>query len=163
MGGTSSRYDDLSKNMYLIKLCGTETIPPSDQFWIKFLSSNIKPPVTRNDQIELDSRLDTMCQELLKNNLHTGNFGSLIQVALLSANELLASGPNENVMITWKTYNALFSIRCIFKYLIETLSEDNVIKHTEIEPNKNNDKTHNMRLESFFEMLIEIIIDLPLS
>lgn len=91
MGTTPSRYDDLSQNVALNQFCGKETIPPDDPFWNRFLSFNIRPPVTRNDQIELDSRLDSTCQRLLANNLNTGNFGSLIQVALIRTSGLLAS------------------------------------------------------------------------
>lgn len=95
MGATPSRYDDLSKNVYLEKFCGKKSILPNDPFWDTFLLYNIKPPVTRNDQIELDSRLDSSCQQLLANNLTTGNFGSLIQVALARASNLLASMQNQ--------------------------------------------------------------------
>lgn len=90
MGTTPSRYEDLSKNKFLVRFAGKESIAPSDQFWNRFLSYNIKPPVTRNDQIELDSRLDTTCQQLLANNLNTGNLGALIQVFLQRTTELLA-------------------------------------------------------------------------
>lgn len=91
MGITQSRYEDLSKNVCLDQFCGTESIGPNDTFWNRFLSFNIRPPVTRNDQIELGARLDSTCQRLLANNLNTGNFGSLITVALMRTNELLNS------------------------------------------------------------------------
>lgn len=91
MGTTPSRYDDLSKNVCLDQFSGKESISPNDPFWNRFLSFNIRPPITRNDQIELDSRLDSTCQRLLHNNLQTGNFGSLIQVALMRTSELLIS------------------------------------------------------------------------
>lgn len=96
MGGTSSsRYEDLAKNPFLERFCGNEYIPPNDPFWMKFLTYHIRPPITRNDQIELDSRLDSSLQALLANNLTTGNFGSLIQVALVKSNELLASSQEQ--------------------------------------------------------------------
>lgn len=164
MGATPSRYEDLSKNVCLNKLCGNKPIPPDDEFWNSFLSFNIRPPVTRNEQLELDSRLNTLCQQLHKNNLNTGNFGSLIQVSLERTSQLLSSIQNQNVMLTWQTYNALFSVRCIFKYFVETLCEDDVIKHTEAQPaniNPNN-QDHTMKIEALFEALVEIIIDVPL-
>lgn len=89
MGTTPSRYEDLSKNVYLERFCGKESILANDLFWNTFLSYNMRPPITRNDQIELDSRLDLSCQQLLVNNLTTGNFGTLIQVALVHINEVL--------------------------------------------------------------------------
>lgn len=99
MGTTPSRYDDLSKNVYLERFCGKKSILPNDPFWNTFLSYNMRPPVTRSDQIELDSRLDSSCQQLLANNLATGNFGSLIQVALMRASNLLASMQNQKYVI----------------------------------------------------------------
>lgn len=95
MGTTPSRYEDLSKNVHLEKFCGKQSILTNDPFWNTFLTYNMRPPITRNDQIELDSRLDLSCQQLLVNNLTTGNFGTLIQVALIRINELLAPVQNQ--------------------------------------------------------------------
>ncbi|KAG8034228.1 hypothetical protein G9C98_001313 [Cotesia typhae] len=164
MGTTQSRYDDLSKNVCLDQFCGTESIAPNDTFWNRFLSFNIRPPVTRNDQIELGARLDSTCQRLLANNLTTGNFGSLITVALMRTNELLNSLQTQNsIMSAWQTYNALFAVRCILKYLVETVGEDEMIKHTEAVPdNIDENQVYSGRLESFVEALLEIIIDVPL-
>ncbi|KAK0175449.1 hypothetical protein PV327_009197 [Microctonus hyperodae] len=162
MGTTPSRYDDLSKNVCLDQFSGKESISPNDPFWNRFLSFNIRPPITRNDQIELDSRLDSTCQRLLINNLQTGNFGSLIQVALMRTSELLISIQTQNIMSAWQTYNALFAVRCILKYMVETIGEQDMVKHTEAVPNPEQDPPV-MRLESLIEALIDIIIDVPLS
>ena len=99
MGTTPSRYEDLSKNQYLEKFCSNECIQRNDSFWNSFLSYNIRPPITRNDQIELDSTLDSACQRLLVNNLSTGNFGTLIDVTLFRAGELLGSIPDQKYVI----------------------------------------------------------------
>ncbi|CAL7933911.1 unnamed protein product [Xylocopa violacea] len=123
----------------------------------------MRPPVTRNDQIELDSRLDSSCQQLLANNLSTGNFGSLIQVALLRANNLLAPMQNQKIISAWQTYNALFAVRCILKYLIETIGEEEMIKHIEAPQLPVPTQTNSCyRLEDFFEALVDIITDVPL-
>ncbi|XP_063990178.1 dymeclin [Diachasmimorpha longicaudata] len=165
MGTSSSRYDDLSRNDCLERFCAKESIAPDDSFWNRFLSFNMRPPVTRTDQIELDSRLDGMCQKLLTNNLSSGNFASLIQVTLMRTSELLASVTNQNIMSAWQTYNALFAVRCILKYLVETVGEMEMIKHAETVVNRSSeelDKNSVSKLESLFEALIEIIIDVPL-
>lgn len=163
MGTTPSRYDDLSKNIYLEKFCGKKSILPNDPFWNTFLSYNMRPPVTRNDQIELDSRLDSSCQQLLANNISTGNFGSLIQVALMRASNLLAPMQNQKIISAWQTYNALFAVRCILKYLIETVGEEEMIKHIEAPqlpvPTQSN---ASYRLKDLFEALVDIITDVPL-
>ncbi|XP_012234903.1 dymeclin [Linepithema humile] len=161
MGTTPSRYEDLSKNVHLEKFCGKQSIPANDPFWETFLSYNMRPPITRNDQIELDSRLDLSCQQLLVNNLTTGNFGTLIQVALSFINELLA--PIQNVISAWQTYNSLFAVRCILKYLIETVGEEEMLKHIEApQTTATNEALSSFRLEEFVETLIELITDVPL-
>lgn len=95
MGATPSRFEDLSKNTYLERFCGKEPISLEDAFWSRFLSYNMRPPLTRNDQIELDSRLDLCCQKLLVNNQATGNIGTLIQISLLRVSELLSMADSE--------------------------------------------------------------------
>lgn len=42
------------------------------------------------EQLSLDSRLETLCQSFISHNLSTGNFGSLINVYLVKVSELLA-------------------------------------------------------------------------
>lgn len=163
MGTTPSRYEDLSKNVHLERFCGKETILQNDPFWNTLLSYNMRPPVTRNDQIELDSRLDSTCQQLLVNNLTTGNFGTLIQITLVRINDLLAPVQNQNIISAWQTYNALFAVRCILKYLIETVGEEEMIKHIEApQPPVTAQTISSYRLEDFFEALIQIITEVHL-
>ncbi|XP_018307087.1 dymeclin [Mycetomoellerius zeteki] len=161
MGATPSRYEDLSKNVHLGRFCGRQSIPTNDPFWSSFLSYNIRPPITRNDQIELDSRLDSSCQQLLVNNLVTGNFGTLIQIALIRINELLAPVQNQNIISAWQTYNALFAVRCILKYLIEIVGEEQMLNHIEA-PQTTSEALPSYRLAYFIEALIELITDVPL-
>ncbi|XP_070524074.1 dymeclin isoform X2 [Cardiocondyla obscurior] len=160
MGATPSRYEDLSKNVHLGRFCGKESILANDPFWSMFLSYNIRPPITRNDQIELDSRLDLSCQQLLVNNLTTGNFGTLIQIALVRINELLAPVQNQSIISAWQTYNALFAVRCILKYLIETVGEEQMLNHIEAPQITNEALPY--RLTYFIEALIELITNVPL-
>lgn len=66
-------------------------------------------------------------------------------------------------MPAWQTYNALFAIRCVLKYFIETVGEEEMIKHTESGPSGS--QSNSMlptTLSSFFEALIEVVIDIPL-
>jgi hypothetical protein len=43
----------------------------------------------------LDERINATCQQLLVNNLHSGNLGSLLHVFFSRASELLASAQTE--------------------------------------------------------------------
>ncbi|XP_058807013.1 dymeclin [Phymastichus coffea] len=163
MGATPSRFEDLSQNTYLERFCSKQPIPLDDSFWSRFLSYNIRPPLTRNDQIELDSRLDLCCQQLLVNNLTTGNIGCLIQISLIRVTELLSTADADTIMPAWQTYNSLFAVRCILKYLIETVGEEEMIKHTEIQvAGDSSNSLIPVRLQTFFEALVAVIVDVPL-
>ncbi|XP_014211106.1 dymeclin isoform X2 [Copidosoma floridanum] len=163
MGSSPSRLEDLSKNTHLERFCSKDSIPLDDPFWGRFLSYNMRPPLTRNDQIELDSRLDLCCQKLLVNNQSSGNIGSLIQISLLRVHDLLTMSDSENIMSAWQTYNALFAVRCILKYLIETVGEEEMVKHVEVQlTGENINSLLPVRLQSFFGALVKVIVDVPL-
>ena len=67
------------------------------------------------------------------------------------------------IISAWQTYNALFTVRCILKYLIETVGEEEMIKHIEAPqlpvPTQSNSS---YRLKDLFESLVDIITDVPL-
>lgn len=66
-------------------------------------------------------------------------------------------------MTAWQTFNALFAVRCILKYLIETVGEEQMVRHVEVQAS--GDSVNSLlpvRLQSFFEALVEIIVDVPL-
>jgi hypothetical protein len=66
-------------------------------------------------------------------------------------------------MPAWHTYNALFAVRCILKYLIETVGEEEMVKHTEaLLPEECLNRLLPVRLLSFFEALVGVIVDVPL-
>lgn len=128
----------------------------------------------RHDQLTLDTRLEPLCQQILLNNSTSGNVGSLIQVFLLRAAELLASARTEKYafklshvlfkkviffsdMFAWQIYNALFVIRCITKYLVETVSEVQLVNHFEASSPEHG------KLEAFLDALIELVVDVPLK
>lgn len=53
-----------------------------DDFVLSYLYSQ--------EQLSLDSRLESLCQSFISHNLSTGNFGSLINIYLVKVSELLA-------------------------------------------------------------------------
>lgn len=104
-------------------------------FWQKLLNYNITIPENSEDQLNLDSRLESLCQSFISNNLKTGNFGSLITIFLTKAAELLSLSDQESNLHIWQTFNALFIIRSLVKYIIETGSEFQLLQHFEAIPN----------------------------
>lgn len=68
-----------------------------------------------------------------------------------------------SLLSAWQTYNALFAVRCILKYLIETVGEEEMLKHIEApQITAANESLSSLRLEEFVEALIELITDVPL-
>lgn len=66
-------------------------------------------------------------------------------------------------MPAWQTYNALFAVRCILKYLIETVGEEEMVKHTEIQlSGENSNSLLPAKLQAFFEALVAVVVDVPL-
>ncbi|KXJ73999.1 hypothetical protein RP20_CCG014259 [Aedes albopictus] len=135
MGMNVSRHDDLGENEYLKRFVGKEHIPAyNDEFWNSFLQYHINLPTNSQEQLSLDSRLETLCQSFISHNLSTGNFGSLINVYLVKVSELLALSDAESTVHIWQAFNALFIIRCLIKYMIETGSEYQLLQHFEALP-----------------------------
>lgn len=137
MGINVSRQADLAGNELLLKFVGRNHISHEDtDYWQKLLNYNITMPENTQDQLNLDSRLESLCQSFISNNLKTGNFGSLITVFLTKVSELLSLSDQESNMHIWQTFNALFIIRCLVKYIIETGSEFQLLQHFEAIPNE---------------------------
>ncbi|XP_022225749.2 dymeclin [Drosophila obscura] len=135
MGINVSRTADLGSNEWLQRFVGRHHIAHDDEaFWNGLLNYNIVLPENSQDQLNLDSRLETLCQSFIGNNLKTGNFGSLVTVFLEKTSELLSLSDQESNMHVWQTFNALFIIRSLVKYINETGSEFQLLQHFEALP-----------------------------
>ncbi|XP_026842486.1 dymeclin [Drosophila persimilis] len=135
MGINVSRTADLGSNEWLQRFVGRHHIAHDDEaFWNGLLNYNIVLPENSQDQLNLDSRLETLCQSFIGNNLKTGNFGSLVTVFLEKTSELLSLSDQESNMHVWQTFNALFIIRTLVKYINETGSEFQLLQHFEALP-----------------------------
>uniref|UniRef100_A0A182LXY1 Dymeclin n=1 Tax=Anopheles culicifacies TaxID=139723 RepID=A0A182LXY1_9DIPT len=135
MGMNVSRQVDLTENEYLQRFVGKTHVPAyDDDFWNNFLQYHINLPTNSQEQLSLDSRLESLCQSFISHNLHTGNFGSLINTFLLKVSELLTLSDTESNVHIWHAFNALFIIRCLVKYMIETGSEYQLLQHFEALP-----------------------------
>nr|CAD7570270.1 unnamed protein product [Timema californicum] len=156
---------DLATNNYLERFTRKDPISSNDPFWNRFLSFSFTPPSNMLEQKALDERIEGLCRQLMVNNLQSGNFGSLLHVFLTRASELLASAQTDNNMFSWQTYNALFILRCLTKYFVENLKEEDLVRQFEARP-KHTDGSHHEdehvnRMEVFMDSLIEIIVDVP--
>ncbi|XP_053621299.1 dymeclin [Plodia interpunctella] len=184
MGVAISRYSDLSSNELLTRFCSNEVICANDPFWNQLLAFNINPPATAKEQLVFDSSTEVLLQTFLQNNPQTGNFGSLVQVFITRATELLASPNSDNVMLAWQTFNALFVIRAVSKYLVEIVPECELSRHLDVQAERRpllrdeassdqavvpqvNDSPKTNGSESKVEILIDaligLIIDIPVT
>ncbi|XP_063698299.1 dymeclin [Culicoides brevitarsis] len=187
MGINVSRQAELAENAYLKKFVGKNHIPVTDdEFWNTFLQYHINLPSTSQEQLNLDARLESLCQQFVANNLSTGNLGSLVYVFLTKVTELLAISEEESSVHVWQTFNALFMIRSVVKYLIETSSEYQLMQHFEaissqqVQQNKedgvsidlaateqpavtNVKNVDGTRFENFFDAVINLIAVVPVK
>ncbi|XP_066262135.1 dymeclin [Euwallacea similis] len=156
MGTAVSRNLDLSTNEYCQKFVGKEVLSQNDPFWNRFLAFNIAPPITKNDQILLEGKIEPLCQELLRNNLSSGNLSTLIKIFNTRSSELLGATDLDANLFNWQLFNTIFTIRAILKFLTETATEEQLLEH--IEANSNG-----TTLESFIGSLFTIIVDVPVQ
>ena len=187
MGANSSSIAELSDNEYLNRLSGQESIDVQDPFWNGLLSFTFAAPSSASDARLLEESVVGICKNLAKNNLETGNFGALIRVFFRRASELKASSQNEeedaggggnggaddalsfNDIFLWQTFNALFIVRTISKYLIEHLSEENVLRQFDaVSGSVSSSAPSEEQLpvnvaEELLNCLVEIVVDVPVK
>ncbi|KAG5891999.1 hypothetical protein JTB14_007747 [Gonioctena quinquepunctata] len=156
MGQSVSRNFDISSNEYCLKFVGKETIVANDPFWNRFLAFNIVPPMTMNEQLIIESGIEPLCQELLKNDLSSGNLNALIQLFLTKSTELLSATNTNADLFNWQLFNTIFALRCVLKFLTEVLNEEQIMKHIEFKGSGNH-------LESLIGALVGIIVDVPVE
>lgn len=169
MGVHVSRQVDLNSNEYLRRFVGRNHLPVNDeQFWLTLLNYNISLPENNQEQLNLDSRLESLCQAFISNNLKTGNFGSLINVFLRRTAELLSLSDQESNLHIWYTFNAMYIIRTIIKYIIETGSEFQLLQHFEAMPGEdlllmetsNSMESNSNEMENPIESKSKTVIDI---
>ncbi|KAK9873979.1 hypothetical protein WA026_002330 [Henosepilachna vigintioctopunctata] len=156
MGISISKDVDLRKSDFLQKFSSEEQIILGDPFWDKLISFNLSLPTNRDEQYAFESKIEPYCQDLLRNNLITGNFRTLIDLFLIRYSQLLTVGNSNRELLNWQSFNAMFITRCILKFFTEILCEEDLIKH--IEANEDNS-----RLESLIGSLVGILVDLPVE
>ncbi|XP_064644875.1 dymeclin-like isoform X2 [Lineus longissimus] len=175
MGANSSSISELTENVYLQRLSGTDSISANDPFWNQLLSftfqqqHNVNTGMawSRSDNRLLEESTLSICKTLAINNCRTGNFGALVRVYLRRAAELKASVQTSDNMFTWQTYNALFIIRNICKYFLENLSEEVVKQEFDTKPKMENGEaeleTDTDLIDEFMSSLMEVMVDVPIT
>lgn len=126
---------DLSENELLNQFCSKQHLSAdNNEFWESFLKFTIKTPNTSDEQLNLDSRLESFLESFIQNNLSSGNFGSLITVYLKKAAEVLSLNDTESHLHVYKLYNCVFLLRILIKYILEIGSEFLLLQHFEALP-----------------------------
>lgn len=126
---------DLNANELLGQFCGKQHISAdNNEFWDSFLKFTIKTPSSSEEQLNLDSRLETFLEQFIQNNLTSGNFGSLITIFLQKAADVLSLNDTESHLHVYKPYNCVFVLRILIKYILEIGSEFLLLQHFEALP-----------------------------
>lgn len=132
--------------------------------------------MSSQEQLSLDSRIETLCQSFISHNLMSGNLGALVTVFMNKVADLLELPDKESTRHVWHAFNALFVIRCLIKYIIETGSEYQLLQHFEAVPpttpaaelpNGNvtaavsPQQVDGSKFESFFDAVVSLIVVIP--
>ncbi|CRK90666.1 CLUMA_CG004367, isoform A [Clunio marinus] len=126
---------DVSGNDLLSQFCGKTHISPDNiEFWDSFLKFTIKMPNSSEEQLNLDSRLESSLEAFIQNNLTSGNLGSLITIFLQKASDVLSLNDTESHLHVYKLYNCVFILRVLIKYILEIGSEFLLLQHFEALP-----------------------------
>jgi len=160
MGANNSNLADLSKNEALNRLVSKEVLSPSDPFWNSLLSYNFKLPVSKTDWKAFEQSIEELQKRFLISNLKTGNFVSLLRVILLRHSELKNSVLTENSLFIWQTYNALFIVRTVLKFMVERIKEEDVVKQFNVILPDEEEETVSM-FTSFLSCLVELVVETP--
>ncbi|XP_030048788.1 dymeclin [Microcaecilia unicolor] len=164
MGANSSTVTELSKNEYLKKLAGTETISENDPFWNQLLSFSFATPTNSADSKILEEATISICRSLIENNPRSGNLGALIKVFLCRTKELKISAECQNQLFIWQAHNALFIICCLLKVFICHMPEEELLLHFTYEervPGSYGAEPEDL-VEELLCCLIHLVIEVPL-
>ncbi|KAL7031791.1 hypothetical protein ACKWTF_007134 [Chironomus riparius] len=131
-----SKPAELNSNEYLQQFIGKAHISSdNNEFFEEFLKFTIKTPTTSEEQLNLDSRIESFLESFIQNNLTSGNLGSLITVFLRkTSDELLSLSDNESHVHIYKIYNAVYVLRVLIKYILEIGGEFLLLQHFEALP-----------------------------
>ncbi|KAM3873807.1 dymeclin isoform 1-T1 [Diretmus argenteus] len=165
MGANTSQVSDLSENLNLRALVGTEVISENDPFWNQLISFTFISPTSSGDSKLLEEAVIPLAKILINNNPRTGNFGALVRVFLGRTKELKISTECQDQLFIWQAHNALFMIRCLLKVFIREMSEEELhlqFSYQERAPGSCGDTGSEDLLEELMSNLVHLIVEVPL-
>ncbi|XP_022665566.1 dymeclin-like [Varroa jacobsoni] len=162
MGAEVSTVAELAGNEKLSRLVAPEPICFNNPFWNGFMSYTVVIPRTKHDDEILSASIRAHLDKFLQNNLKSCNLAALLHVFLSRVREIVSLPSNEqSAEFLWQTERLLFVIRCICKYLIETLTEDALLK--QLNSNEKPKEEPEKLLDYVLFALLEILVKVPLD
>ncbi|KAM3873808.1 dymeclin isoform 2-T2 [Diretmus argenteus] len=163
MGANTSQVSDLSENLNLRALVGTEVISENDPFWNQLISFTFISPTSSGDSKLLEEAVIPLAKILINNNPRTGNFGALVRVFLGRTKELKISTECQDQLFIWQAHNALFMIRCLLKVFIREMSEEELHLQFSYQERAPGSYTGSEDLlEELMSNLVHLIVEVPL-
>ncbi|XP_003740892.1 dymeclin [Galendromus occidentalis] len=162
MGSGASSVAELGTNENLARLASAERICSNDPFWNGLMSYTVPIPRTKRDDELLTAAVRGHLDRFVQFNPQSNNLSSLIQVFLGRVREIAALPISEqSPAFLWQTERLLFVLRCVSKALMETLTEDALLKQL-VSAEKPDEEPERL-LDYFLFSLIEILVKVPLS
>ena len=88
MGASVSKWSDLQESEHLTRLVGQEVISQDDPFWNGLFSVSVRRPSTRAEWSQFEKDVHPLIVSLAKNQIHSHNLASLVDVLLSRQSEL---------------------------------------------------------------------------
>ncbi|RDD47080.1 Dymeclin [Trichoplax sp. H2] len=124
----SGSLNDLDSNPYIQRLIGQVSIDLHDGFWLEFLTFHWISPSSSCAEKNVEESIRSINIVFARNNLSTGNFGTMIRFLLNHIQEWIKVDryvDNHSALIT---YNCLLIIRFVCKYQFEVLREETIVR-----------------------------------
>ncbi|XP_046856978.1 dymeclin-like [Xenia sp. Carnegie-2017] len=186
MGAKPSSINELKENVLLNRLVGSESIPEGDQFWEELLAFSFVNIYRISDAKLLEEATESLCYNLARNNLKSGNFIKLVELCQRKVEELRKCDGKINSSLSYEVCNSLLLVRSFIKYFIEHAKEEDLFIHfggftlaqaTKLQRGKmagqvsqgiqryaEDSKFQECGLlDDFFETLVEILTEIPYS
>lgn len=129
MGAESSTLEDINENSLLTKLTGALKVERDDTFWDKLLDFEFEYPQDREASMLLDASVEKLCRRITTNNHVTGNFTTLVGVFIFHAQDLQINPIKQKSHDDCqKVCNVMLLVRCICKYLVDNLPEQELVR-----------------------------------
>ncbi|XP_065063969.1 dymeclin-like isoform X2 [Rhopilema esculentum] len=161
MGAESSTVAEIDSNKFINELVGSTKKERDDEFWEELLNFTFEAPDDRDGSKYLEEAVESVCKKIASNNHVTGNFTTLVGVFIFHVQSLIINPQKQKSLEDCqRAWNALLLIRCVCKYMVNSLPEQELIRQFNTLPSCEGTRTV---FEEFLLACCQIICEIPVT